>query len=265
MGAAYAIIYLGYAACVVAAFVVIVFLFFKRFYALGAIALFAGLAFAILPAITSQIEGRRIAAAAAELSFAPDAIDFAGKRVVFAETEFTICDSGICDYALRHGGLAEVYWTPATNLPYEAPDAAGPFAAMESLERFYRIELSAVDEYGMRLPEPVAEGLARPEVDYTVLVDDSWLHGEYPQAFDVSADVSRTVRFMFAVYEGWPDDGQAPIARLLTAQYHTDPALIWPVSTDFNYAPPLFTHRDQVRGWFCAAPMPDPIFGPDAC
>jgi hypothetical protein len=221
----------------------------------------------VLPAALSQWETGKIAKAAQGASFAPDSIDFAGKKVIFAETAFTICEDDICGYAVRHGGLSEVYWVAANNLKYTHPDLDWPFDAISKNVVFYRMGLTdpETSQSGLALPDPVAEMQTRPDVDYTVLVDDSFVTLEYAQAFGLPEDIARRVRFSFMVFEGWPEPGQAPVARLLTAQYSVEPYFLWPVSSRHTYSPPLFDHRNQVRSWFCAEPMDSVYFGADQC
>lgn len=221
----------------------------------------------VIPAALSQWETGKIAKAAAGASFAPDSFEFAGKTVIFAETASTICEADICGYALRHGGLSEVYWVGVNNLSYTHPDLDWPFDAIAKDAVFYRMGLTdpQTSQSGLALPDPVAELRTRPDVDYTLLVDDSFVTLEYAQALGLSEDIARRVRFAFMVFEGWPEPGQAPVARLLTAQYSVDPYFLWPVSSRHTYSPPLFVHRDQTRSWFCAAPMDSVYFAADQC
>lgn len=249
LGLAYAIIYGGFALFCACLFFVFLFLLKKKFwktFVLGASGvLFAG----IYPAAVSQMEGYEKSRQAAALSYAPKNIDFKNKRVVFVESSSSICGLNVCGYALRHGNLAEVYSTDL--YPTDDSFDGGSSWIFDTIEKegvFHRMEF--LSEKNNLFPEPIEKLYERPDVDYTVVVEDVFSIHAYEDAFELSGQLPDSVRFSYMVFEGWPKAGQYPIARLLTVQFHTKPAFIWPVSNDFHYSPELFVHQEQVQSWF---------------
>ena len=249
MGLAFAIIYGGYALLCAVVFCVLIFLFKKRFWKTFSVGVVVVLMGGTYPSVISQMEGAEKARRTAALSYAPQSIDFENKRVVFVESSSSICGLDICGYALRHGNLAEAYSTALypTDESFDGGDR-WIFDIIEKEGVFHRVGL--LNEEGLFFPEPLEKLYERPEVDYTVVVEDGFFIHAYEDAFGLSGQVPDAVRFSYMVFEGWPKTGQQPIARLLTVQFHTKPAFIWPVSNDFHYSPELFVHQEQVQGWF---------------
>lgn len=264
---AYLILYGGFALFVLAMLLLAWVLIRKGYKILGCLVLVGLVAAGVIPAAKSQWHTARIGAAVQAASFVPETLDFAGKRVIFVETESTICGRDICDYALRHGGLAEVYWAAADNLRAGHPELSWPFQAIAAGREVHRVALTdpEISDSGLALPDPVSQSTEIPQVDYTVLTDDSFLTLDYAEAFGLPEDLARRIRFSYMVFEGWPEPGQTPILRLLTAQYSVEPYFIWPVSSRHTYDPPLFVHRDRLRSWFCAAPMKSAYFPAEQC
>ncbi|SLN11015.1 hypothetical protein [Pseudooctadecabacter jejudonensis] len=267
MGLAYLIIYGGFALLVALVGIAILVALAKGYAKTGLAILAVALAVGIWPAVPSYFDAQSRRAGVEALSFAPGTIDFAGKTVIFVESGSTICGDNVCGHALRHGGLARAFWTGSENLSYHHPDIAWPFDAIAQDPVIHEVEMTAPaeDANGFTYADPVAETRRLPDVDYTVLADESFIAFEYADAFGLAEKLPHTVRFAYMVFEGWPTAGQAPIARLLTVQFHQEPPFVWPVHTQFHYHPPLFENRDRVRAWFCDAPQDDAFFPPDPC
>lgn len=268
MGLAYLILYGVYAFCVTLILILLFLLFKKGFVKTGSTAAIMVLLVGVYPAVTSTLEGNARATQAATLSFAPDSIDFTDKTVLFVESESSICGQDICAYGLRYGNLKTAYWTPITSpLGDDYEYASWPFDLIKDNGPFYRLGLInlEVDGPGFSLPDPVETLNTLPQVDYTVVADDSFFIHAYENQLGLAGKLPDSIRFSYMVYEGWPTPGQEPIARLLTVQYHTKPPFTWPVSTQFHYNPPLFTHRDQVRAWFCPTLLNSPFLDTEDC
>lgn len=249
----YAIVYGGYALFCGVLLLLMVFLAKKNYWKMFSLVMMGVLVAGVYPAAVSQIEASEKRRKAAALSFAPDRIDFKNKKVIFVESDSAICGSNVCSDAVLKGELDEVFSTSIypSDRSFDG-GATWPFDIIHEDGVFYRMGILESEPSGQRLADPLEKLESRPDVDYTVVSDDSFFVHAYEEAFGLSGQLPETVRFAYMVFEGWPQAGQEPIARLLTVQFHTEPFFIWPISTDFHYSPKLFVNEDRVRDWFAS-------------
>lgn len=246
---------LGWAVLLLAAYaLVLLFLFFlslllifrSRHSTRLGVALMAGLLiYGFGPELYAAFTNRQLEARMTALSYWPEDLPVAGKRLAFLSPSAFGC-KGLCEAAARYGEAEHVQaW--GLSIVVEAPADGGlDWAGLPT--RDVTLEPSRFDEGAFDLGTVAAAQMAP---DYVIVAGfDGRLAQQMPGLFDLTAAEVRGVTRAVAVFEGVPAPGDAPLLRMLSGRAQEFTPFL-PFFSNGALVPDYDLYLEPWQRWLC--------------